>query len=120
MDDDLNANSTPRQIFDKFFDDEMIQLMVDQTNLYASQSPRQNPSRHMKGWVDVDAEEIRKWLGLRIYFGLVPRNEMRTYWADSTLGDAVVKRVMSRDRFDAIKAHLHYSDNESPQVQIDR
>ena len=74
----------------------------------------------MKGWVDVDATELRKWLGLRIYFGLVQRPELRTYWSETTLGDAVVKRIMSRDRFDAIKAHLHFSDNTSPQVQTDR
>ena len=115
----LTSDSTPVEIFDRFFTAEIWSLMVEETNRYAAQNPP-NPSGHMKAWKDTDETELRKYIGLRIYMGLVVRPSFRHYWSDDSDGDSLVKRIMTRDRFDALKAHLHFSDNTSDKAKSDR
>ena len=55
--------------------------------------------------VPLTVEELRKFIAIEYYMGLVKLPSMVHYWS-SRLGEFWVKDIMSRDRFNAIKAML--------------
>ena len=93
--------------------------MVTETNRYAIQQVR--PS-YCRKWKDLDVSDVQKYIGLRIFMGYHYLPSFHDYWADDPL-DGGVKlpgMVMSREKFDRIKAHLHFSDNMDPKAKTDR
>ena len=75
----------------------------------------------MKEWVDVDETELRKYLGLRIQMGFKSLPSYHMYWsADEILESPFYGKVMTRDRFDAIRSHFHFSDNDDPMAKNDK
>ncbi|XP_047486587.1 piggyBac transposable element-derived protein 4-like [Penaeus chinensis] len=116
----LEEDSTPREILDCFFPPDLWQTLETQTNLYAEQHP-QHQSSHMKAWEDSTAEELQKYIGLRLLMGVQPRPSYRHYWCDNPLlNSSVSRQTMTRDRYDLLTANLHFSDNEDPAAADDR
>ena len=95
---------------DCFFTEDLWDLMVKETNLYARQQSTRSSS---KDWVDVTVDDLQKYIGLRIYMGYLILPTYRDYWASNLLDGNVglPPVVMSRDKFESIQAHLHFSDN---------
>lgn len=64
--------------FDLFFTPDMIQLIVQMTNLHGRRS--------VSGWSDVDAQEIRAYMGLLILAGVYRSKgeSTRSLWDDQT------------------------------------
>ena len=93
--------------------------MVKETNLYALQ---QDAHSSRKKWADLDVSELQKYIGLRIFMGYHVLPSFRAYWASFPIDGGVVlaPSVMSRDRFESIRSHLHFSDNEDPRAKDDR
>ena len=61
-----------------------------------------------KGWVDVKVQELRAWLGIKIYMGLKPlpaRDE-------ELFNCRIIPSVMTMRRWEAILRCLHLTDNE--------
>ena len=62
----------------------MLNLIVEQTNLYQSQNPE--PLRkNMASWKEIDMEELRKFLGLSINMGHVVKGDMQDFWSKDPL-----------------------------------
>jgi hypothetical protein len=61
--------------FEKFFDDEMVNLIVEETNLYASQffleNPFLKPNSRFHKWSSTNPNEIRIFVALLILQGIV-------------------------------------------------
>ncbi|CAG5056392.1 unnamed protein product [Parnassius apollo] len=94
---------SPLYYFDCLFNNNVIELLVRYTNLYAGQ-------RNKVGKVTVS--EMKCFLGNLMYSGyvVVPRRFM--YWETSTDADfRIVHNAMSRDRFTFIMSNLHCCDN---------
>ena len=69
----------------------------------------------------MDVTELRKYLGLRVLFGWHVLPSYHDYWSHDEFQEvAGVGKVMSRDRFDAIRSHFHFSDNDDPMAKNDR
>ena len=117
--DTLNGRSSPRDVFDAFFTQDLWDLMVKETNLYALQQGTQS-SR--KKWVDLEVSDLQKYIGLRIYMGYLVLPSFRDYWAVYPIDGGVVapRHVMSRDKFELIRSHLHFTDNEDARAKTDR
>lgn len=95
----------PREFFDKFFTDEVVHLLVEQTNLYAGQSKSRD-------WDDAVDDEIRSFLGLLIAMGLHGLPKFRLYWSTNPLFRVQpVVDVMTRQRFMKLLGNLHLNDN---------
>ena len=115
----LEKDSSPRELFDCFFTPTLWEMMALETNRYAQQKKdaRDPPSAssHMKSWVDVDVEELQRYIGIRLLMGIHPLPSFRDHWSTHRLiGDAAIKKTMKRDRFDQITANLHFTNNEDP------
>lgn len=97
-------NLTPTDIFEKFVDDSVIQLIVDQTNLYAQQKNNHNFS--------ITPREAKTFIAILLLTGYHQLPQERMYWS---LSDDVrvnlVAKSMSRNRFLEIKRYLHLADN---------
>ena len=97
--------SSPREYFSSFFDSDILNLIVEQSNLYSIQ---QNANKPLK----LTKDELEKWIGLVIYFSMSKLPNTRMHWAKklSPLTD-YAGECMSRDRFETIKRFLHIADN---------
>ena len=112
----LDADSTPRELFDCFFTPNLWKTMMEETNRYAAQHQPNDSGPgpgHMKSWKVVDEKELQRYLGLRLLMGVKPLPSYRDYWSTRPIiGVPAVQAEMPRDRFNAITSHLHFTDNE--------
>ncbi|KAK9754662.1 Transposase IS4 [Popillia japonica] len=111
------VNGTPYDFYCSLIDNKIIDNIVDQTNLYATQcltSEADIPkiSRWHK-WQPTDNTDIRRFIGLIGYIGLVKMPSMENYWSSSLLyRNDVARNTMSRNRFQLLLQALHFDDNE--------
>ena len=98
----------PLGIFSLFFDDNLVGMIVEETNRYAEQCLRETN----KQWT-TNAEEIRAYIGFMILMGINRLPEIRDYWStDKSLRYAPIADRISRDRFEEITRYLHFTDND--------
>lgn len=110
------ANGKPIDYFMQFLDEDIINLMVDETNLYATQTITNDndvlPQSRLHDWQPTDAVEMRKFIGLLGWMGLVKFQNLRDYWSKNMLYDIPLARnTMSRNRFELLLKMWHFSDN---------
>ncbi|CAH2006536.1 unnamed protein product [Acanthoscelides obtectus] len=108
---------TPYDFFSLFLDNEILDLMVEQTNLYATQvicSANDVPhSSRLHKWSPTDRQEMQRFLGLVGYMGLVRMPTVRHYWSRKPLfRNEFISSVMSRNRFELLLQLWHFSDNQ--------
>ncbi|KAL7388235.1 hypothetical protein ABVT39_009596 [Epinephelus coioides] len=89
--------------FDLFFTEDMIELLVDMTNLQGR--------RALKSWTDVDAVDLRAYIGLLILAGVYRSKgeSTRCLWDDRS-GRAVFRATMSLQRFHEISRALCFDN----------
>ena len=101
--------SDPLGLFSLFFDNDLISLIVKETNRYAEQA--------LQGKNEVwstDTAEIRAYLGFTILMGINQLPEIRDYWSSNEyLRYAPIADKISRNRFEQITRYLHFVDNTS-------
>lgn len=106
----LSNRCRPVAHLDKFFDDEVYQMLVTQTNLYAEQN-------RISNWTPVDKKEIRAFLGILVIMGYHILPQIELYWStDPGFRVEEVASVMPIKRFKNIMRALHLNDNtQQPQ-----
>lgn len=111
--DDIN----PYDVFTLFVDDEIINLLVLETNRYAQQKlneSRLTPGSRMHKWKPTNPEEIKQFLGLLLWMGLVKVSPIANYWAKNELYNfRLPRQIMSRNRFELLLCNFHFVDNMS-------
>ncbi|CAG5051487.1 unnamed protein product [Parnassius apollo] len=107
----------PGAFYSLLVSDEIFDMIVEQTNLFALQSCESRnvkPSSRSHAWKPTDRHEIKRFFGLILYMGLVRLPKLGYYWSkDKILGQTFPRTVMSRNRFEIILQYLHFSDNET-------
>ncbi|CAH1967008.1 unnamed protein product [Acanthoscelides obtectus] len=104
---DSNDEDNLLQFFEQFFDAEIIDHIVTETNRYTNQ-------KKFKKWFPVTAGEMRVFLGLIILQSIIKKPEMRQYWSKSPLLlTPFFAKCLSNKRFEAIRSNLHFADNET-------
>ncbi len=90
-------------VFNLFFTEEMIDLIVSMTNLHGR--------RTMRNWTGVDSTDLRAYMGLLILAGVYrSRGEStRCLWDDRS-GRAIFRATMSLSRFHEISRALRFDD----------
>ena len=97
------------EVFKLFFTPALVELIVEQTNLYARQV--MSDDQYVK-WVDVDVEEIWAYMGFMILMGINHLPALSDYWKlDSTYRYGPIADRITRDRFFEITCYLHFVDN---------
>ena len=114
---ELPNDLNPYDVFALFVDDEIIDLLVLETNIYAEQKLNKSellPSSRMHKWTRTNSEEMKKFLGLILWMRFVKTNPISNYWSKSPLYNFQLPRtVMSRNRFELLLSNFHFADNMS-------
>ena len=95
----------PVEYFRTFLTADMFDSIVYQSNLYSVQKDPQRP-------LQLNRHELEKWLGMCFHFSVSKIPETKLHWAPETGNDQIVS-IMSRNRWQAIKANLHFVDNSN-------
>lgn len=106
----------PIHIFQLFFNDDMFKTISTNINLYAAkrQAAKGLPQERGRQWVDVTSQDIKCWLGIVIYMGVVDLPAVRDYWRHDGLFPAHdIYKHMSQTRFEDIQEHLHIASPNS-------
>lgn len=98
----LFDNKTPTDTLERFFNHQIIELIVKYSNLYALQ---QNDI------LDVSESEIKVFLAILMVSGYVKMPNYKMYWEKSVDIPEIIPCSMRRDRFIKIKKYLHFCDN---------
>ena len=79
------GNVFPIDIFLQFLSDDILEMIVQETNRFAQQiiesAPLTRKSR-LNSWIPMTKSEFKIFLGLVIYMGLVPLPEISLYWSE--------------------------------------
>lgn len=95
---------TPYKYFNSLITDDIINYIVFQTNLYATQEG--------KRFTPTNVCEIKIFLGINILMGIKPLPSYRDYWSSSPdLHDEYISKLMPVNRFGWLLSHIHLSDN---------
>ena len=96
------------ETFQLFFTATLVNLVVEQTNLYASQVLGERAS----SWKDVTENDILAFLGFAILMGVNQLPALVHYWRkDPIFHYSPIADRISRDRFLEIWRFLHFADN---------
>nr|XP_047132561.1 piggyBac transposable element-derived protein 3-like [Hydra vulgaris] len=85
-----------------FVDDNLIDILAEQSSLYSCQSSGTS--------ICVTSNEIESFIGVYFRMGLVKLPSVRSYWEIFMNYDGV-SSVLSRNRFLSILRYLHFVDN---------
>ena len=94
---------TPYEFFKNFISDELMEEICFQSNLYAS---RKNPNQPL----NLNLQEFEQWLGICMRMSITKISHTRLHWSALSFNEKI-KSLMSRKRWETIKANLHLVDN---------
>ena len=110
--------SSPPEFFEKFFDDQVIELITIETNRFAKQTIEAadveslSKKARLREWYDTSAEEIKLYVALLILQGVDSKSENRFYFGKrESVRNSLFPKVMSGRRFEMISKFLHFVDN---------
>lgn len=96
-------NDEPLSFLKLFVSDEFMEILVQQTNIYAgrrSQSENVSRNSRLKQWRPVNLAEMKVFLAIIISMGLVQKSDVQDYWSTDEVQDTpFFRNTMSRDRF---------------------
>lgn len=108
----------PSDYFRLFITEELLNYLVEETNLFAIQYLRDYPksSKYAKlpTWTPTTLVEIKKFIGLLLLMGIVHKPYISHYWFTDPLYDTPIFRsVMSCHRFQLLLKFFHFNDNDN-------
>lgn len=113
--DTMNSLS-PFDFFTLFFDDEVVNLLLVETNRYAHDKLNEastSSNSRIKKWIDIDRDELYVFFGIIMWMGLIKMPSISHYWRTSNLYKNSIPMYMSRNRFELILSVIHVSDNNN-------
>ncbi len=114
----------PIDCYRHFITDEIIDLMVRETNRYAEQYLEVHEisrrSKHRQ-WKPTTHEEMLKFFGIIIEMGLVQMPQLNHYWSSSQLyGLEIIRSAMPTERFELLLTFWHFSNSNNRNSKQDR
>ena len=104
----------PYEFFKLFLTDELISMMVIETNRYATQCKASAtlPKARIREWHDTNCEEMESFIGTLVWMGLCPFSSIEAYWSKCVVYTNKIKDIMSRNRFQLLLKSWHFHNNE--------
>lgn len=97
-------NLSPLQYFRKFFSEDILEVIVEESNLYAIQWDPNNP-------LNLTTNELEQFLGTVVYMSLFGLPATSMFWNKATRVSKVAD-TMTLNRWEAIKKFLHINNSE--------
>ncbi|XP_047239310.1 piggyBac transposable element-derived protein 2-like [Girardinichthys multiradiatus] len=98
----------PIQYFRDFFDVDLLNTIVQQSNLYCAQESTYSRYSGLK----LDRNELEQFIGTLVYMSVVHLPTSRMYWSSECRVEQVAD-VMTRERWKKIKEFIHFNDNSN-------
>jgi hypothetical protein len=99
----------PLLLFQLFFSDAVFEMLAAATNAYAAFKNAGGPGRRQ--WKDTTAAELKIWLGLIIYMGVVRQGRTDEFWyRKSDWPEHSICRFLGYTRFEQLKRYFHISE----------
>ncbi|KAK3868825.1 hypothetical protein Pcinc_025863 [Petrolisthes cinctipes] len=95
----------PVEYFRDFFTPDIMHDIVSQSNLYATQ-------KDVTRSLNLSVPEFEQFMGSLFAMSLVKLSSSRLYWK-AKLQCPMISENMSRDRWEEIKANVHFNDNST-------
>lgn len=99
----LKNLQTPFQFFKYFFDEELMDKIVEESIRYNTQKSPESTFSFTKN-------DFVRYLGVTIITSIVHMLNIRMYWS-SKIGLDIVKNAMNQKTFEKIRSILHFNDN---------
>uniref|UniRef100_A0A672LZD5 PiggyBac transposable element-derived protein domain-containing protein n=1 Tax=Sinocyclocheilus grahami TaxID=75366 RepID=A0A672LZD5_SINGR len=101
------ASYTALQLFQLFFSSSVLQTIIQHTNAYGSK----NQQGRDKPWHNISVEDLKSYLALVVYMGLVKVSAVTDYWRRSqSYSVPLPAKIMSCRKFLNITNALHLND----------
>ena len=98
--------TNPVDIFELFFDSDVIDHIVNETQRYASSKGNDN--------FQTNPSEIKTFLAILLVSGYHPVPRRRMYWcSENDVHNDLIASAMSRNRFEELMIFIHFADNDS-------
>lgn len=102
---DNNETASPMALFEKTFGIATLELMVNESNLYATQNGKN---------LNLTLEELKAFIGILIIMGFHRLPSIRHYWlSDDNFRVSRIANLMPQKRFLFILRFLHLNNNET-------
>ena len=105
----------PYDVFSLIVTDDLIDMIVLQTNKYATDYINNSTvtrSSRVKSWTLINNAEMKNFLGRIMCISHVKMPEIHLYWSTAEhYKYTFISKCMSRDRFQLLLKFLHFSDN---------
>ena len=113
---ELNTDcSTIEKFVDQFFPQEFMELLVEETNSYASQAvDKHRPLRSSRwnSWTSTNVKEMKLSLGLLLQMGQFTLPSSDLPWSTDILHHNIIfSSAMSCNRFQLLLRFFHFADN---------
>jgi len=107
-------DGSPIDFYHLIVDQNIINNIVIETNKYAAQqiaSKVISPHSRLNKWYDTNESEMKCFLGLLMWTGLVSLPSYDLYWSTSVIFKTEFSTFMSRNRFEILLQMIHFADN---------
>lgn len=114
--DAFNGFDSPIQFYRYFMDDALLDIIVNETNANADKvilSSRLVRKSRLNEWTPTDREEMKKFLAIVLFMGLVKYPKISDYWSQKLIfSNNFVKSLISRNRFQLLLRMIHFATDE--------
>lgn len=98
--------NTAYDFFKEFFNDDLLDIFVFESNRYALQTGKEN--------FKLSKKELKVFLGINIVMTYIHYPRLRMYWSSvRALRFDLIADAISVNRFEEIQRYLHFVDNEN-------
>ena len=111
----------PMDFFNLFFDENLMSMIVDQTDLnYYQTGKASSKVAKTPSWFDTTIYEMYVFLATTMLMSFTKKNRLLSYWStDRLLMTPIFHELFPRHRYFAILRYLHFNDN-TEQLDDDR
>ena len=103
---DLLGDKSPLQLFEELFTEEIFDHIIIETLRYAKDTKNDQ-------LFSLPLGDLKTFIGILLLSGYNKLPSERHYWSGAgDLGVDDVKEAMARNRYDSIKANIHFRDNK--------
>ena len=91
-----------------FLGDDLWDMVVEESNRYA----QQKLGDRFGNFRQITCAELKAFIGINLIMGINRLPNYALFWSnDDFFGNQGIKRVMTKNRFEEISQHLHFSDS---------